>query len=169
MHQRHRQHPGPFVGAAAVWLIGLIAWRSRGARAGVAAAVVAAVYPPLVWMCAYALSETLFSLLALAAAIVLDIAMHRALTHRAGGAGVLAAGLLAGAATLVRPVMLLFLPLALLWMLRRGRPAGRRVSRDARRDSALDRTQLPWCDTFAWSLPRRRHVLDRRHPLAWGW
>ena len=111
------------VGGAVVWLIGFIAWRSRSAYAGVAAAVIAAAYPPLVWMSAYVLSETLFSLLALAAVTVLDMAMHRARTHRAGGAGVLAAGLLAGLATLVRPVMLFFLPLALLWMLRRRRPA----------------------------------------------
>jgi 4-amino-4-deoxy-L-arabinose transferase-like glycosyltransferase len=110
------------VGAAVVWLIALVAWRALGSRAAVAAAAMAAVYPPLVWMCAYVLSETLFSLAAIAAALVLDVAMARARTHRAGGAGVLAAGLLAGAATLVRPVMLFFLPLALLWTIRR-RPA----------------------------------------------
>jgi len=111
------------VGAAAVWLIGLIAWRAMGPRAGAFAAGIAAVYPPLVWMCAYVLSETLYSLLALAAAHVLDIAMDRARVHRAGGAGALAAGLVAGCATLTRPVMLFFLPLALLWIVRRRRAA----------------------------------------------
>jgi 4-amino-4-deoxy-L-arabinose transferase-like glycosyltransferase len=111
-----------FLGAGVVWLIGLIAWRSLGPRAGIIAAAGAAVYPPLVWMCAYVLSETLFSAIALATVLALDLAMHRARTHRAGAAGALAAGLLAGAATLVRPVMLFFLPLALLWMVRR-RPA----------------------------------------------
>jgi 4-amino-4-deoxy-L-arabinose transferase-like glycosyltransferase len=112
-----------FLGAAVVWLIGLMAGRALGARAAIAAAAVAAVYPPLVWMCAYVLSETLFSLAALGAAFVLDRAMDRARTHRAGGAGTLVAGLLVGAATLVRPVMLFFLALALLWILRRRRPA----------------------------------------------
>ncbi len=107
------------LGAAVVWLVALIAWRTRGSRAAVAAAAIAAVYPPLVWMCAYALSETLFSLVALAAVAVLDAAMLRARLHRAGAAGVIGAGLLAGGATLVRPVMLFFLPLALLWILRR--------------------------------------------------
>ena len=43
-----------------------------GARAGVAAAAIAAVYPPLVWMPAYVLSETLYSTVALAAAWTLD-------------------------------------------------------------------------------------------------
>lgn len=112
-----------FLGAAVVWLIAMIAWRAAGPRAGAAAAAVAAVYPPLVWMCAYVLSETLYSLVALAAAYSLDAAMHRARSHRAGGARAILAGLLAGCATLTRPVMLFFLPLALLWMLWRRRPA----------------------------------------------
>lgn len=111
------------LGACVVWLVGLIAWRALGPRAGAVAAAVAAVYPPLVWMCAYVLSETLYSAIALSAVLALDLAMFRARTHRAGGAGTLAAGLLAGAATLVRPVMLFFLPLALLWIVRRHRPA----------------------------------------------
>lgn len=111
------------LGAAVVWLIGLMAGRALGPRAGSAAAAIAAVYPPLVWMCAYVLSETLFSLVALGAAFVLDRAMDRARAHPAGGAGTLVAGLLAGAATLVRPVMLFFLALATLWILRRRRPA----------------------------------------------
>ena len=112
-----------FVGAAVVWLIGLIAGRALGSRGGIVAAAMAALYPPLVWMCAYVLSETLFSLAALGTALVLDLAMQLARTHRGGGAGTVVAGLLAGTATLVRPVMLFFLPLALLWMLRRRRPA----------------------------------------------
>jgi 4-amino-4-deoxy-L-arabinose transferase-like glycosyltransferase len=112
-----------FLGAAVVWLIATMAGRALGPRAAMAAAAIAAVYPPLVWMCAYVLSETLFSLAALGAAFVLDRAMDRARTHAAGGAGTLLAGLLAGAATLVRPVMLFFLALAVLWILRRRRRA----------------------------------------------
>jgi 4-amino-4-deoxy-L-arabinose transferase-like glycosyltransferase len=111
------------LGAGVVWVIGLIAWRSLGSRAGIVAAAGAAVYPPLVWMSAYVLSETLFSAMALSTVLALDLAMHRARTHRAGGAGILAAGLLAGTATLVRPVMLFFVPLALLWIVRRNRIA----------------------------------------------
>lgn len=114
------------VGALVVWLIGIIAFRAAGPAAGVAAAAIAAVYPPLVWMTAYVLSETLYSALALGAALLLDVAVERAVTHghaRVGGAGVLGAGLLTGVAILVRPVMLFFLPLAAIWLWR-----GRRAS-----------------------------------------
>lgn len=105
------------VGAAIVWLIGLIALRTAGERSGVAAAAIAAVYPPLVWTPAYVFSETLFSLLALSTAIVLDKAANR----KPGGSRWpgLAAGVLMGAAALVRGAMLVVLPLVLLWLLRR--------------------------------------------------
>lgn len=112
------------VGAAGVWLIGLIALRAAGPRAGVLAAAVAAVYPPLVWICAYVLSEALYSTLALAAALLLDRAMDQAIdarATRAGGALTLIAGLVAGIAVLTRPAMLFFLPLAALWLVTRRR------------------------------------------------
>jgi 4-amino-4-deoxy-L-arabinose transferase-like glycosyltransferase len=54
------------VGALGVLLIGAIGVRVGGFRTGVIAAFIAAVYPPLVWICAYALSEALFATLALA-------------------------------------------------------------------------------------------------------
>jgi hypothetical protein len=99
-----------FVGAAGVWLIGVIACRAWSPRAGVAAAWMAAIYPPLVFLPAYALSETLYSTLALGAARMLD---DVAVRPRLRGAA--AAGALLGAAILVRPAMLAFLPLLLWW------------------------------------------------------
>jgi hypothetical protein len=60
------------LGALGIWLVAAIAGRAAGPRAAVTAAAIAAVYPPLVWMPAYALSETLFSTLALAAALALQ-------------------------------------------------------------------------------------------------
>lgn len=54
------------VGALGVWLIGAIAGRLGGPRMGVAAAWVAAVYPPLAWICAYALTEAFYATLVLA-------------------------------------------------------------------------------------------------------
>jgi 4-amino-4-deoxy-L-arabinose transferase-like glycosyltransferase len=54
------------IGAGAVWLIAAIAGRMAGPRAATAAAVIAAAYPPLVWICAYALSEAVYATLALA-------------------------------------------------------------------------------------------------------
>lgn len=112
------------VGAMVIWLIGTIALRAAGGIAGVAAAALAAVYPPLVWIGAYVLSETLYSALALGAVVLLDMAVARADKQgsaRAGGASALGAGLLSGIAILVRPVMLFFLPLAAAWLWRRGR------------------------------------------------
>jgi hypothetical protein len=111
------------VGAASVWVIGLIALRSAGPRAGVVAACLAALYPPLIWISAYALSEALYSLAALATVFVLQRAVDRG--ERDGRATDVAlavlAGALAGAAALIRPAMLLFLPLAFAWLLVRRR------------------------------------------------
>lgn len=112
------------VGAAGVWLLGLIVLRGAGPRAGAAAALAAAVYPPLVWMPAYVLSETLYSTLALAVALLLDRAVDRASTDAKGAGSVrlaAAAGIVAGLAALVRPGMLFFLPLGALWLARQRR------------------------------------------------
>lgn len=113
-----------FVGAAGVWLIGLIALRRAGPAGGAAAAALAAVYPPLVWICAYVLSETVYSTLALGVALMLDRALDRARDAgraTAGGPLATAAGITAGCAALTRPAMLFFLPLAALWLFRQRR------------------------------------------------
>lgn len=111
-------------GAIGVWIIGLLAWRALGPRPAAIAAAIASIYPPLVWMPAYVLSETLYSTLALGTVLLLDIAVDRAddmASGRAGGALALMAGLLAGVAVLTRPAMLFFLPLAAVWLVRRRR------------------------------------------------
>lgn len=111
-------------GAIGVWLIGLIAWRALGPGPGAVAAGIAAVYPPLVWICAFVLSEAVYSTLALAAVLLLDRAMdrtHDARTARAGGALALVAGLVIGVGILTRPGLLLFLPLAVAWLALRRR------------------------------------------------
>jgi hypothetical protein len=112
-----------FVGALAVWIVGLLGARAAGPAAGAAAAALAAVYPPLVWICAYALSEALYCTVALAAVFLLNRAIDACsrvnLPSRAGPGVSLAAaaGCATGAAILVRPAMLFFVPLALLWLL----------------------------------------------------
>jgi hypothetical protein len=108
------------VGAITVWLVGTIALYCSGPRPGAWAARIAACYPPLVFMPAYALSETLYSLAALAGAFVVQIAADRtdgdqAAVRRTIGLAVLG-GALAGAGALIRPVMLLYLPLAAAWL-----------------------------------------------------
>jgi hypothetical protein len=112
------------VGAVVVWLVGLLAVRSAGGRAGVRAASIAAVYPPLVWVPAYVLSETLYAALALGTALLLQVAVDRSgdppRSRSAIGLAVIA-GLAMGTAILVRPAMLFFLPLAIVWLVFRRR------------------------------------------------
>ena len=112
------------VGALGVWLIGLLGRRVGGPAAGVAAAAIASVYPPLVWICAYVLTEALYSTLALLTVLLLDLAMDRADSpgEKQDGAFAGAAGLAAGISILVRPAMLFFLPIAAVWLIARRRP-----------------------------------------------
>jgi hypothetical protein len=103
------------VSTVGVWLIALIAGRVAGARAAVAAAWIAALYPPLVFIPAYALSETLYSTVALGAAWMLERETVRVSGTRTAGVPVLGA-VLTGAGILVRPAMLFFVPFAAVWM-----------------------------------------------------
>jgi hypothetical protein len=106
------------LGAAGIWLIAAIAGRAAGPRAAVTAAAIAAVYPPLIWMPSYVLSETLYSTVALTAAL--------ALTPRStilGPRSSILGAILTGAAILIRPAMLFFVPLAALWFLWQRRAA----------------------------------------------
>jgi 4-amino-4-deoxy-L-arabinose transferase-like glycosyltransferase len=109
-------------GAAGVFMVGLIAWRLGARRASLAAATIAAVYPPLVWTAAYALSEALFWPVGLAAAWLIDRAASDA---EPGGTPrpwlVLAGGAVTGIGILIRPTLLLFVPLVLLWLVARRR------------------------------------------------
>jgi hypothetical protein len=111
-------------GAVGVAVIGILAARIGGPAAGAIAAFGAALYPPLVWICAYALSEALYSVLALACALVL---FGAAASPRPGRRSLVVAlvlgGALAGIAALVRPVMVLFVGLYAAWLVFRRVPA----------------------------------------------
>ncbi|MFB3853315.1 MAG: glycosyltransferase family 39 protein [Vicinamibacterales bacterium] len=104
-----------FLGSLVVLLIAGLARRAAGRVAGVAAAWLAAVYPPLVWVCAYVLSEPLYSVLALSTALLLAAATSNDVRRPRLVAFV--AGLAAALAVLTREAMLLFLPLAFIWLL----------------------------------------------------
>jgi hypothetical protein len=110
-------------GACGVILLGLLAARIAGERAGIAAAVIAAIYPPLVWISSYAFSEALFWPVGVGLAMLLD----HAAAHPRHWRAVVVAGVVAGACVLVRPGTLLFLPLAAILMLRRGGVMGAAV------------------------------------------
>jgi len=107
------------VGSLGILLIGALAGRVAGPGAGAVAAVIACAYPPLVWICAYALSEALYSVLALLTVFALgsfvDRVSARAVAMPAVGGAVLA-GLVAGLAALTRPVLVLFLGLYTVWL-----------------------------------------------------
>jgi 4-amino-4-deoxy-L-arabinose transferase-like glycosyltransferase len=111
-----------FVGAAGIIMVALLARRMGGARAGVAAAWLAAIYPPLVWISAYAFSEALFWPIGLLAAWSFSRALDRGSSRTASR--LFLAGVIAGAGVLVRPAMLFFLVLAAAWLLWRRRAVG---------------------------------------------
>jgi 4-amino-4-deoxy-L-arabinose transferase-like glycosyltransferase len=95
-------------GGLGVLMVGMFAGRLAGPRASVAAASMAAVYPPLVWIAGYALSEALFWPIGLAVAYLFD----RVLRTPGRQAPALLCGLALGAGVLIRPALILFLPLA---------------------------------------------------------
>ena len=123
------------LGGLLVWLVGWMAGRAAGSRAAATAAWLAALYPPLVWTPAYVFSETLYAVVALGCAAVLNMAAHRIVTPAEGDRGRVpdrgsvwlyaASGILAGLAVLTRPAMLFFLVLAgpWVWWTRGVRPA----------------------------------------------
>lgn len=114
------------LGGVIVWLVGLWAARAAGeepraSRAALVASAVAALYPPLVWIGSYVLSESVYAALALASAWLVDRAVAEQPGRRAALLA-LAAGGLAGLATLTRPALLAFLALVALWLVAARRP-----------------------------------------------
>jgi 4-amino-4-deoxy-L-arabinose transferase-like glycosyltransferase len=103
------------LGGLGVLLVATLAGRFSGPRAALIAAAIAAAYPPLVWVSAYAFSEALFWPLGLLVAWLFDRALGGS-SHRLSLLGV-GVGALTGGAILVRGAMLLFAGLAWLWLL----------------------------------------------------
>ena len=118
------------VGALGVIVIGLVAAHAGGPAAGALAAIGAAVYPPLVWICAYALSEALYSVLALACVLFLLRANDATVIGKVGPSvqnppfvRLVLGGALSGMTALVRPVMVIFIALYAAWLFIRRVPA----------------------------------------------
>ena len=97
------------VGGVGVLLAGILSTRLFGPRSGRLGALLAAVYPPLVWISGYALSEAIFWPIGLACAWLYDRVWWR---EGHTGRLALACGLATGAAMLVRPSVILFVPIA---------------------------------------------------------
>jgi 4-amino-4-deoxy-L-arabinose transferase-like glycosyltransferase len=107
-----------FLGSALVLALMRLGASMFGARAGIAAGLITALYPDLIWFSAHFWSETLFM-------AFLWWGMERLLAadrnERAGAA--VAAGALWGLTILTRETVLYFVPVAALWLaFRRGRP-----------------------------------------------
>ncbi|HKW01625.1 MAG TPA: hypothetical protein VJN96_17490 [Vicinamibacterales bacterium] len=102
------------VGAAGVLLVGWFAGQFASQRAAAIAAWIAACHPPLVAISSRAFSEALFWPMGLAAAAVLSVSVRPATARATMLAG--AAGVLAAAAALVRPAMVVFIGLAAVWL-----------------------------------------------------
>lgn len=111
--------------AIGVLLIAALANLAAGRGAARLAAYMAALYPPLIWMPAYILSETLYSMLILAAGWILWKALElpKGSASRRGAVGFFLAGMITGLAALTRPVAMPFLALALLFLVVRRAPA----------------------------------------------
>jgi 4-amino-4-deoxy-L-arabinose transferase-like glycosyltransferase len=107
------------LGALTIWLIALVAYRAAGARAAATAAWLAALYPPLVWISAYLLSEALYVVLGLLAVWCLGEAIDRTGASKRWPA--VAAGVVAGIGILAKEAMVFFVMLALAWLIVRRR------------------------------------------------
>jgi 4-amino-4-deoxy-L-arabinose transferase-like glycosyltransferase len=171
------------VGTIGIWLVAVIAARAAGPKAGTVAAAIAAVYPPLVFIPAYAFSETLFSTVVLLTAWVLEMAALKGPPYEIAALKgprhertlAAASGALTAAAILIRPTMLFFVPLAIVWLLvsRRGTA---RVSRTLIFAAALVICIAPWTIRNARTYGRFVLVASEggvtfwtgNHPLARG-
>ena len=105
------------VGSLGVLVVGVLAFRLAGRHAAVLAALGAAVYPPLVWIAGYAFSEALFWPMGLLAAWFFDKSLGQSGSLR----WAVLCGLTLGAGILVRPALVLFVPLAAVWLARHWR------------------------------------------------
>ena len=103
------------VGGVGVFLIGWAAWRMAGRRPAMAAAAIAAIYPPLIWISAFVYSEAVFWPIAIALALVFNrtLAQPRSTMWKSA----ILFGIVTGLALLVRAATGPFVPLAGLWLL----------------------------------------------------
>jgi 4-amino-4-deoxy-L-arabinose transferase-like glycosyltransferase len=123
-----------------VWWLGR---RLFDARAGMVAAWIAAVYPGAIAISTLVLSEAAFCPLMLVH-LILWTAAWRAGSARRTAAFSAAAGLVAGAATLVRPSWLLFTPFAVAVGLVAGKPKRRHLGIGATMLAGLVVAMMPW-------------------------
>jgi hypothetical protein len=126
------------IGSVAVALIGVLGRRLAGNGAGIAAAAIAALYPPFVTSDGLVMSEPLFTLLVAAALIAALAVRARPTVARAAGLG-----LVIGLASLTRAEALLLVPL-LAWPAVRTRRAPGAATRAAVATLVAVAVLAPW-------------------------
>jgi 4-amino-4-deoxy-L-arabinose transferase-like glycosyltransferase len=166
------------IGTATVALIGLLAFQLWGRRAALAALALAAVHPPLVLIGSSLLSEVLLLPLELAA-LAAVIQARRSNTPYPWA---IAAGVLAGLATLTRPnAAILLVPLALAVWIRRPRRSARAIALPVVLAASAALTVAPWTlrnaivmdslvpvtTQFGYSLAGTYNDFSRRHRATW--
>ena len=109
------------LGAVAIVLLALVARRAAVPSAGPIAAWAAAIYPPLVWMPAYVLSESLYVPLAFGNVLLVGRLIDSDERFRTSGPSwqPLMTGVLGGLAALTRPVHVFYLIAVGAWLLLR--------------------------------------------------
>ena len=130
------------LGAASIVLVFAVARRVFDERVGLVAAALFAFWPNLVFHAGVALTETLFNFLLLAAVLVLVAGRWE--DRRFAPGRLVAAGVVLGLATYVRPISVLVLPvLALAWW-RAGFGARRALGHAAVVGATLVAVLVPW-------------------------
>jgi Dolichyl-phosphate-mannose-protein mannosyltransferase len=107
------------LGAVAIALLAFVARRAAGPSAGTLAAWIAALYPPLVWMPAYVLSESLYVPLAFGNVLLVGrlIDSGERFPTSAPSWQLLMSGVVGGLAALTRPVHVFYLITVGAWLL----------------------------------------------------
>jgi hypothetical protein len=103
------------IGSLGVVLIAVAAYRLGGWRSARAAAVLAAVFPPLIWIAGFAFSEAVFWPVGIGLALMMSRALET--PRESEWTRAVLFGLFAGLTILLRAATLLFVPLAALWLL----------------------------------------------------
>jgi Dolichyl-phosphate-mannose-protein mannosyltransferase len=141
------------LGAGTVGVVGLLGRRVAGARAGLVAAAIAAVYPALWGLDSTVRSESLYGLLVALALLAAYGAAERPSARRCLGTG-----LMIGLAALTRGEALLLVPLLGIPLVRLV-PRGRRLRAGALVVAGSALIVLPW-------LARNWIVFDRPAPIS---
>jgi 4-amino-4-deoxy-L-arabinose transferase-like glycosyltransferase len=131
------------LGTAAVGAVAALAWLLFDQRTALLAGAIAAIYPEAIAAGVFVLSEAPFTPLMMLHLVLWTLAWRSAKTNRIAGWSA-AGGIAAGAATLMRPSWLLFIPFAAVIALIASKNRRKHVAIAAIMLACLCLTMLPW-------------------------